>query len=60
MRWRQQVGGDVFHGGAREAPPGADDRCRRDVEGHGGEAQRRDVLGIVAQPAADHDGAPAA
>ena len=36
------------------------DSRRRHVEGHRGEAQRRDVLGIVAQPAADHDGAPAA
>jgi len=60
MRRRQQVGGDVLHCGARKAPPGGIDSRRRHVEGHRGEAQRRDVLGIVAQPAADHDGAPAA
>src|ERR1044071_920216 len=50
----------VLPGGAREAPPGGGDRGRRHVEGDRGVAQRRDMLGVIAQPAAGHDGEPAA
>jgi hypothetical protein len=59
-RRRQQISGHVLHGGVRKAPPGGGDRDRRHVKGDRGVAQRRDKLGGVAQPAAGHDGAPAA
>jgi hypothetical protein len=56
-RRRHKIGYHIPNGRAREAPPGCLDRACCHVKGNGVEPERRYVLGIVTEAAADDQGA---